>query len=266
MHARGKYVAFLDGDDYWCPRHLEKQMAMFEHDPSLDLAYCDCVLVKSEKPFTRAFISQPQAAIVTFESLLAEDSAISTSSAVVSRQAILAVGLFDENFLRCEDFDLWLRLSFSGACMAYHPDAEVCHRIHPAGLSADECAMKKDLVRVYEKIVSTLAVSLEHRQIIRSMVAKAEAECAIQQLKQGLEKEDYAGAIGAARRALTAQKGWKLKVSVFSLRVAPQLFRFLHLSRMFLLGRGKYSSRGASQSERGAEVPSEERESPLVHR
>jgi cellulose synthase/poly-beta-1,6-N-acetylglucosamine synthase-like glycosyltransferase len=265
LHARGKYVAFLDGDDYWCPHHLAKQMAMFEQDPSLDLAYCDCVLVKSEKPFTRAFISQPQAAIVTFESLLVEDSAISTSSAVVSRQAILDVGLFDESFLRCEDFDLWLRLSFDGARMAYHPDAEVCHRVHPAGLSADQCAMKKDLIRVYEKVATAWAVSREQRQIIHGMVARAEAESAIEELKQALEKEEYARAIDAARRASAAQKGWKLKVTIFSLRVAPQLFRFLHLSRMFLLRRGRYSSRVAS-AESAAEIPQEERERPLVHR
>jgi hypothetical protein len=148
--------------------------------------------------------------------------------------------------------------------MAYHPDAEVCHRVHPAGLSADQYAMKKDLVRVYEKIVSALAVSQEQRQIIHSMVARAEAESAREQLKQALEKGDYVGAIAAARRAYAAQKGWKLKVAILSLRVAPQLFRSLHLSRKFLLGRGRYSSRVASPSESAAEIPLEEREPPLV--
>src|SRR5207237_4411419 len=109
-------------------------------DPSLDLVYCDSVLVKDEKPVARAFEVEPQCAKVTFESLLVEDSTVSTSSVVVSRDAIMAAGMFDEKFRRCEDFDTWLRMSFSGARMAFNKKALVLHRISYQDLSARRCS------------------------------------------------------------------------------------------------------------------------------
>src|SRR6266404_4236386 len=122
LQARGKYVAFLDGDDYWRSDHLAKLMALFQRDAALDLAYCDCILLKGDKPFANTFSIEPQCEVVNFDSLLVESCAISTSSAVVSRESILKAGLFDEGFRRCEDFDMWLRLAFVGARMTYHSE------------------------------------------------------------------------------------------------------------------------------------------------
>jgi GT2 family glycosyltransferase len=195
--------------------------------------------MKQGKPVTRAFCLEPQSASVTFEALLVEDCAIGTSTVVVSRGAIMTAGLFDENFRRSEDFDLWLRMRFQGCQMAYHPDAEVVHRVHGMGLSADKWAMKKERIRVYRKVAKTLDISSEQRQIVRAMIAKTEAECDIERLKRALEVGDFNCALQAADRAVTVRNSWKLRVSLIALRKAPRLFRILHLCRSFMLG---YSS------------------------
>jgi glycosyltransferase involved in cell wall biosynthesis len=265
LRAQGKYVAFLDGDDYWSREHLAKQIDMLERQSGLELAYCDCQLIKDEKPFTRAFQLQPQAQFVSFESLLSEDSAISTSSTVVSRAAILAAGLFDEGFLRCEDFDLWLRMSFAGVRMDYHPDAEVYHRINSVGLSANRTAMIQDLIRVYQKTATQLRLTRRQLDIIGEMVRRAEAEYSVEKLKDSLEKKDFEQARSAADRALALKKNWKLKVSALALRTAPRAFRFFHLGRAFLLGRKPFVRRPASSPPPVVEVSSEEHPSPLVH-
>ena len=40
-HVRGSYVAFLDDDDEWYPRKIEKQMERFV-DEDICLVYCRC--------------------------------------------------------------------------------------------------------------------------------------------------------------------------------------------------------------------------------
>src|SRR5258708_6273158 len=172
------------------------------------------MLVKDEKPRARAFTMQPQAKEVTLESLLVEDCAISTSSTVASRDAVLRAGLFDENFRRCEDFDLWLRMAFAGARMAFHSDAQVYHRISSTGLSANRWEMKRDRIRVYQKIGTTLPVTETQKRVINEMVAKTEAECDVEALKGALEMGDYDTAVKAADRASSVAKNWKVRLSL----------------------------------------------------
>jgi GT2 family glycosyltransferase len=247
LQAAGKYIAFLDADDYWRSDHLERQIAILRGDPTLDLVYCNSNLMKDERPFARAFDVEPQSEEVSFETLLVERSTISTSSAVVSREAILRAGLFDESFLRCEDFDMWLRMAFVGVRMSFHSEACVYHRVSDAGLSADRWSMKQDRIRVYRKVAATLPISESQRRIVREMAAKTEAQCDVERMKSALEAGEYAGAIASAQRAVAIENSWKLRVSLTLLRIWPALFRRLHLIRASLMRRNRYSSRpGAS--------------------
>ncbi|CAN2169651.1 Glycosyltransferase 2-like [Candidatus Nanopelagicaceae bacterium] len=47
LNLNAKYLAFCDGDDYWTDKSkLEKQIAMFEKDPSLSIVHTDYFLGK----------------------------------------------------------------------------------------------------------------------------------------------------------------------------------------------------------------------------
>lgn len=234
-NAFGKYVAFLDGDDYWTPDHLSKTIGILERDPALGLVYCDCILIKNDKPYSRVFYKQNQPSTVTFETLLLQSSTISTSSVVVLREAILAAGGFDETLHRCEDFDMWLRLAFSGRRISYHPDAEVYHRVHDVSLSADGLAMIRDRVRVYEKTATLLGPLAEQRHIIRRMITKSQSDGYVEQLKEALDRGDYSEAREAAHRALSVESTWKIRLTTLGLRVSPRLFAASHRLRVLLL-------------------------------
>jgi GT2 family glycosyltransferase len=236
LQAGGKYIAFLDGDDYWRSDHLAKMMALFQKDADLDLAYCDCVLLKQEKPFANASTIEPQSSVVNFDSLLVESCAISTSSAVVARESILKAGLFDEEFRRCEDFDMWLRLAFGGARMTYHSDPQVLHRMNEQGLSADRLSMKRDRIRVYEKVAASLPVSMEQRQTIGRLVGSIRAESHVEEMKHALAEGDYQAALESGNRAKALKSNWKLSASLFALRAFPRLFCHFYVARARRLG------------------------------
>ena len=231
--ANGKYVAFLDSDDYWSSDHLSRQLSLFQADSKLSLVYCDYMVLKHDKPFARAFDMQPQAGNVTFESLLVEDCAIGTSTVVCAREAIMAAGLFDEELLRCEDFETWLRLALYGARMRYNSDVQVFHRINEVGLSADRWAMKRDRIRVYHKMASNFRLSARQKEIARQLIARTEADCHVDELKHALEKGQFESAVTAGRNAAAGNPTWKVRASLLGLRIMPSVFRRFYLVRSF---------------------------------
>src|SRR3989338_3266861 len=46
--AKGKYVAFLDSDDYWAQEKCEKQVAFLEKHPDCAFVYCGAYLINAD--------------------------------------------------------------------------------------------------------------------------------------------------------------------------------------------------------------------------
>jgi GT2 family glycosyltransferase len=227
LAARGKYVAFLDSDDRWLPGHLASQIDFLESRPSLALVYADAMLTVDDIPVGTYFGSCPQTRPVTFESLLKEDSSVITSATVALRDALITAGLFDSQFRRCEDFDLWTRIVHRGYEIDYTPQVQIAHRSRN-GLSSDAESMKRSLVAVYEKMALTLPVSAAQRDLIVARRARAEADLQLELCRKFLLKGEYGQALAAARSARLVFQGWKMNLLVFALAVAPWPFAMIY--------------------------------------
>ena len=102
--AQGKWLAFLDADDWWMPNKLERQLALAA-DPSVDIVH------------TLTNRSQPHIPpLLTFDDLWKRNW-ISNSSAMIRKSLFMSLGGFDEHpdMFVCEDYNLWLRAAASGA-------------------------------------------------------------------------------------------------------------------------------------------------------
>ena len=227
LAARGKYVAFLDSDDRWLPCHLANQIEDLEKRPALGLFYADAMLTVDEVPLRTYFESCPQTHPVTFESLITEECSVVTSATVALREALITAGMFDDQFRRCEDFDLWTRIVHCGYEADYTSQVQIVHRSRN-GLSSDVESMKRSLVAVYEKLALTLPVSQAQKELILARQARAEAELQLELCKKSLLGGDPQPALAAAESARRVFHNWRLRFLILGLWVAPRPVAMLY--------------------------------------
>jgi glycosyltransferase involved in cell wall biosynthesis len=115
--ATGDFIAFIDSDDKWLPDKLDAQVRAFEEDPEVGFVHCNLygfgenqeVRVRGPQ-LTQEETDQYSGYI--FDNLYFRKIIITTTSVMIRKECIDAVGMFDENLTRfgSEDRDLFLRI------------------------------------------------------------------------------------------------------------------------------------------------------------
>ena len=249
--ARGKYIACLDSDDIYLPEHLARLVPLLE-ERALDLVYSDSDFVRNGMHVGRAFERQPQSPPVTFEKLLSEECGVTTSAMVASRQAIMDAGLFDEHYRRCEDFDLWVRMSFRGAKMDLLRQVGIEHRLLADGLSSDGFLLKQAQTEVYKKVLATLPVSAKQKTLIQELIGRTEGLCQMDLVKRYLREGHYPEARLAADKAASLLQDRRSRRVALVVRIAPwAVRRFLRMQETRLARRSKQREGSAAQEPTG---------------
>ncbi len=112
--ATGEYIAFLDDDDIWLPKKLEKQVAVLEKSTKKVCGiYSNRSLIDKN---TGKIISKKPDVEKFSGSLLKQliiKNPIHTSTFVFRKECISKIGYFDESMRYSEDRDFWIRLSMN---------------------------------------------------------------------------------------------------------------------------------------------------------
>jgi glycosyltransferase involved in cell wall biosynthesis len=228
--ARGELVAFLDGDDYWEADYLDLQVERLRRDPAIDLVYCDAWLFGDGALAGRRFMeAAPSEGEPTFEALVSMRCAIPTTCVVARREAMIAAGLFDDRFRRCEDYDLWMRMSARGSRVAYHRAVPAWHRIRAGSAAADRAAMFEAQALVYEKLAGIVGSDHAVAGVLDRARARATADHALERAKQHLEGRRYRAAAADVDRAYAYYGTAKLGLARWGIVAAPALIRRLYL-------------------------------------
>lgn len=123
----GDIVAWLNADDYYFPGALDKVAACLERHPDVDVVYGDAVHVTEEGFFLSYF-----PAIQEFHAQeLTRSCFICQPACFVRRSAYQKAGGLDPNLHYTMDWDLWCRLSQSGAKFHYLRDVLAAVRYYP---------------------------------------------------------------------------------------------------------------------------------------
>jgi hypothetical protein len=135
--ARGRYVALLDSDDMWEPDYLAKMMALAGQNPKTAVFYCGVYYVdENGRGLPQGGSSQVVVPEQMYHTLLRANFLV-PSTILMRREAALAVGLFDPDFRRLQDWEMWLRLLRRGYHFRGIPHQLVGYRVHDSSLSTD---------------------------------------------------------------------------------------------------------------------------------
>jgi len=107
--ASGRYLAFLDADDYWYPNYLREQIEFIESCSPKTGIVC-CWLRYANMTGRNRFFHTPLKKNYYFEDLLRSCVPRTNSCLIVRREAFEQIGGFDNEAAAGQDWDLCLRL------------------------------------------------------------------------------------------------------------------------------------------------------------
>ncbi len=111
--ASGRYIAFLDDDDEWKSRKVEKQVEKIEED-QINAVYTAAEMYNGEvNDIVR------KAEKLDLEKMLERNRIGSPSKVMVEKEWLEKVNGFDEDIPSAEDWDIWIRLMNEGCKFGY---------------------------------------------------------------------------------------------------------------------------------------------------
>ena len=162
-NASNELICFLDSDDEWNPRKIEKQLLFFDKNTDCKFLHTNEVWYRNGYHLNQLKKHTKQGGYI-FENCL-RMCCISPSSVMIHRSIFDNYGIFDENLSVCEDYDMWLRISSKEKIYFLKDQLVIKHGGHNDQLSKQYWGMDRFRVYSIEKSLKLNEFSKEQKNI-----------------------------------------------------------------------------------------------------
>lgn len=238
--ATGELLAFIDQDDLWLPRHLEKLTLPFRSRPDLGWAFSDFDEIDGcSRIVTRCYIAQHGVSHPrrTLGGILSSDLMVLPSASVVRARAFQEVGGFDVNLCGYEDDDLFIRVFRAGWDSEFLAMALTRFRIHHTSSSAG-ARFQQSRIRFLDKLIAEVPNDERmNRYYIRDMAFPRLFQTTLYEYVTALRMREFerageiAGTIAELNRRVPG--GWRRAIQIALLRRPRQCLPLLQAYRRF---------------------------------
>lgn len=168
--AQGDWIAFLDSDDTWLENKLATQLSALQKAPEIKICHTEEIWIRNGVR-VNAMNKHKKSGGWIFNRCLPL-CAMSPSSILIHRSVFDDIGLFDENFPACEDYELWLRITAKYPVLFIEQPQINKYGGHEDQLSHKFWGMDRFRIQALEKIIIQADLSSENKQSAIEMLVK----------------------------------------------------------------------------------------------
>ena len=170
--SAGQYLCFLDSDDLWVPKKLEKQVDFMESNSKYAVCYTNEIWIRNGVRVNPGRKHRKYSGNI-FKHCLPL-CIVSPSSVMIRSSVFKEVGMFDENMFACEDYDLWLRLSLRHPFYFMDEKLIIKKGGHSDQLSRKYWGMDRFRVYALRKLLRKNKLTNEdYKQVIKNLTQKS---------------------------------------------------------------------------------------------
>ena len=158
--STGRYVTFLDADDMYLPRKVERQVEFLTAHPDCAVVFCDAFHFYSRRPGALLVRkSRPHPSDMLRE--LVRASVINPNTMMIAGEVLRGGFLFREDRHYPEEWDLYLRLARAGQRFGYQPEGLVVVEIREDSNTtmAAQVPLKRHTLEMFERLFAGMAAA-----------------------------------------------------------------------------------------------------------
>lgn len=175
-HSESPWISFLDSDDEWLPHKLQAQVDYLQKHPELRFVHSNEIWIRNGvrvNPKNKFKKDGPDLLQRSFDFCV-----ISPSTTLMRRDLFLQHGGFNEDFVVCEDFDLWLKILTTEEVGFVSDDLIKKYGGHEDQLSTKYVAMDDWRIKSLVSFMEAPKTTAIHQEMIKE-VLKRKAEILI---------------------------------------------------------------------------------------